>query len=200
MIITDPAAAITRYIDAVRDGDSSAIRECFAEDAIWEYPGDLPLSGTWRGRDTIVDDFLGTVGPALEPGSSVALEVTNVLSVGDQVAAEWTSDAISHAGMAYHNRNVGIFTVKNGKITSVREYTDTLHAARAFFPELIQGLSETQQLPDTGANCGPEAAALCASRHSRRSARSAGAPETRSRRCTARTTRTGQCPQGPGRR
>jgi hypothetical protein len=27
-----PAAAVTRYIDAVRDGDSSAIRECFAED------------------------------------------------------------------------------------------------------------------------------------------------------------------------
>ena len=71
MIITDPAAAVTRYINAVRDGDSSAIRECFAEDAIWDYPGDLPLSGTWRGRDSIVDDFLGTVGPALEPGSTV---------------------------------------------------------------------------------------------------------------------------------
>jgi ketosteroid isomerase-like protein len=96
-----PAAAVTRYIDAVRDGDSSAIRECFAEDAIWDYPGDLPLSGTWRGRDSIVDDFLGTVGPALEPGSSVALEVTNVLSVGDQVIAEWTSRATARGGAAY---------------------------------------------------------------------------------------------------
>jgi hypothetical protein len=133
MIITDPAAAVTRYIDAVRDGDSSAIRECFAEDAIWNYPGDLPLSGTWRGRDSIVDDFLGTVGPALEPGSSVALEVTNVLSVGDQVVAEWTSRATARGGAAYHNRNVGIFTVRDGKITAVREYTDTQHAAHVLF-------------------------------------------------------------------
>jgi ketosteroid isomerase-like protein len=133
MIITDPAAAVTRYIDAVRDGDSSAIRECFAEDAIWDYPGDLPLSGTWRGRDSIVDDFLGTVGPALEPGSSVALEVTNVLSVGDQVVAEWTSRATARGGAAYHNRNVGIFTVRDGKITAVREYTDTQHAAHVLF-------------------------------------------------------------------
>jgi len=133
MIITDPAAAVTRYIDAVRDGDSSAIRECFAEDAIWDYPGDLPLSGTWRGRDSIVDDFLGTVGPALEPGSLVALEVTNVLSVGDQVVAEWTSRATARGGAAYHNRNVGIFTVRDGKITAVREYTDTQHAAHVLF-------------------------------------------------------------------
>ena len=54
MATTDPAAVVTRYIHAVRDGDSGAIRDSFAEDAIWEYPGDLPLSGTWRGRDTIV--------------------------------------------------------------------------------------------------------------------------------------------------
>jgi hypothetical protein len=91
------------------------------------------LSGTWRGRDSIVDDFLGTVGPALEPGSSVALEVTNVLSVGDQVVAEWTSRATARGGAAYHNRNVGIFTVRDGKITAVREYTDTQHAAHVLF-------------------------------------------------------------------
>ena len=55
MTTTDPAAVVTRYIYAVRDGDSGAIRDSFAEDAIWDYPGDLPLSGTWRGRDSIVD-------------------------------------------------------------------------------------------------------------------------------------------------
>jgi uncharacterized protein len=130
------AAVVARYIDTVRDGDRNAIRECFAEDATWDYPGDLPLSGTWRGRDRIVDDFLGTVGPALEPGSSVALEVTNVLSVGDQVVAEWTSRATARGGAAYHNRNVGIFTVRDGKITAVREYTDTQHAVHVLFGQL----------------------------------------------------------------
>jgi hypothetical protein len=103
MFATDPAAVVTRHIYAVRDGDSSAIRDSFAEDAVWEYPGDLPLSGTWRGRDTIVDDFLGSVGPALEPGSAVALEITSVLSVGDQVIAEWTSRATARGGAAYHS-------------------------------------------------------------------------------------------------
>ena len=71
--------------------------------------------------------------PPLEPGSGVALEVTNVLSAGDQVVAEWTSRATARGGAAYHNRNVGIFTVRDGKIAAVREYTDTQHAARVLF-------------------------------------------------------------------
>jgi len=32
-------------------------------------------------------------------------------------------------GAAYHNRNIAIFTVRDGKIAAVREYTDTQHAA-----------------------------------------------------------------------
>ena len=133
MSTTDPAAVVTRYIHAVRDGESSTIRDSFAENATWDYPGDLPLSGTWRGRDTIINDFLGSVGTALEPGSAVALEITNVLSVGNQVVAEWTSRATARGGAAYHNRNIGIFTVRDGQIAAVREYTDTQHAAHVLF-------------------------------------------------------------------
>jgi ketosteroid isomerase-like protein len=52
----DPAIVVTRYIDAVRDADARTIRDSFADDATWEYPGDLPLSGTWLGRDAIIND------------------------------------------------------------------------------------------------------------------------------------------------
>jgi len=41
--------------------------------------------------------------------------------------------APSPGGAAYHNRNVGIFTVRDGKIAAVREYTDTQHAAHVLF-------------------------------------------------------------------
>jgi ketosteroid isomerase-like protein len=49
------------------------------------------------------------------------------------VAAEWTSRATSRDGIPYYNRNVGIFIVRDGKIVSVREYTDTLHVAQVLF-------------------------------------------------------------------
>jgi len=60
--------------------------------------------------------------------------VTNVVAEGDQVVAEWTSRATARNGRSYRNRNAGIFTVHDGKIVSVREYTDTQHAAQVLFP------------------------------------------------------------------
>jgi uncharacterized protein (TIGR02246 family) len=39
MPATDPTAVVTRYIEAVRDGDTEAIAASFATDATWVYPG-----------------------------------------------------------------------------------------------------------------------------------------------------------------
>jgi ketosteroid isomerase-like protein len=134
MTSNDPRAVVIRYVEAARDGMSAVIRDSFADDAIWEYPGDLPLSGTHRGIDAIVNDFLGGAGALMAPGTGVVIELTNVVAEGDQVVAEWTSRATARNGRSYRNRNAGIFTVKDGKIVSVREYTDTQHAAQVLFP------------------------------------------------------------------
>ena len=128
----DPKTVVIRYVEAARDGMSAVIRDSFAEDATWEYPGDLPLSGTYRGIDAIVTEFLGGAAALMAPG--VVLELTNVVAEGDQVVAEWTSRATARNGAAYRNRNAGIFTVRDGKIVSVREYTDTQHVAQVLLP------------------------------------------------------------------
>jgi uncharacterized protein len=130
----DPKSVVIRYIEAARDGMSAVIRDSFAADATWEYPGELPLSGTYRGVDEIVGTFLAGAAELMAPGTQVTIELVGAIADGDRVAAEWTSRATSRNGTPYHNRNVGIFTVRDGKIVSVREYTDTLHAAKALFP------------------------------------------------------------------
>jgi uncharacterized protein len=43
------------------------------------------------------------------------------------------SRATAGGGAAYHNRNPGVFTVRNGKIASVRQYTDTQHVEHVLF-------------------------------------------------------------------
>jgi ketosteroid isomerase-like protein len=131
---TDPKSVVIGYVEAARDGMSAVIRDSFAPDATWEYPGDLPLSGTYRGVDAIVGTFLGGAAELMAPGTQVTIELVSAIADGDRVAAEWTSRATSRNGTSYHNRNVGIFTVRDGKIVSVREYTDTLHVAQALFP------------------------------------------------------------------
>ncbi|MER7467031.1 nuclear transport factor 2 family protein [Streptomyces sp. NPDC097981] len=130
---TDPRTVVIRYIEAVRDGDAGVIHDSFAEDATWHYPGDLPISKVWNGRDAIINDFLGGMGPVLVP-DTLEIALISTLAEGERVVAEWTSKAETVYGGTYDNRCLGIYTVRNGRITSVIEYADTHHVATTLFP------------------------------------------------------------------
>jgi uncharacterized protein len=128
--MTDAKTVLTRYVAAVEAGDADTIRASFAPDATWTLAGELPISGTWTGRDAIVDEFLATAMKYYEPGS-VDLEITGMIAEGENVALQWTSRARTLDGSPYENHCIGVFTVKDGRIRAVREYMDTHYAYRA---------------------------------------------------------------------
>jgi NADPH:quinone reductase-like Zn-dependent oxidoreductase/ketosteroid isomerase-like protein len=130
----DPKTVVTKYVEAAAAGDRPAMRDSFAPDVVWTYPGDLPLSGEWKGRDAVLDEFLGAAGDLFAPGTRVTIKLTNAIADGEQVFAEWTSQATGRAGGAYDNKCAAVFTVSGGQIVAVREYTDTDHARRVLFP------------------------------------------------------------------
>ncbi|WP_354637622.1 nuclear transport factor 2 family protein [Kitasatospora camelliae] len=135
MTVADPRTVVTAYVTAVAEGDLDTVAASFAEDATWEYPGDLPISRVWSGRTAILEDFLGSAGALFAPDGRPRITVTNVIADGEQVVAEWTSRGSSRHGHPYDNRCLGVFTVRDGRITAVREYTDTQHAARTLFAD-----------------------------------------------------------------
>jgi uncharacterized protein (TIGR02246 family) len=128
--MTDAKTVLTAYVAALEAGDGDAVRDSFAADATWTLAGELPISGTWAGRDAIVEEFLPAAMAHYEPGS-VRLEVTGMIAEGDHVALQWTSRARTRAGDPYENRCIGVFTVRDGKIRAVDEYMDTHYAHRA---------------------------------------------------------------------
>jgi uncharacterized protein len=132
----DSKAVVERYLAAAEAADEQTLRHVFAEDASWQLRGDLPISGTWQGRQQIIDGFLATALAYYEPGS-VTLEVTNMLADGDQVAIEWTSRARSLRGERYENHCIGVFTIRDRQIQAVREYMDTLYANEVAFSPAI---------------------------------------------------------------
>ncbi|GGQ81713.1 nuclear transport factor 2 family protein [Kitasatospora griseola] len=133
---TDPRTVVADYIAAVARGDQDAIRDAFTEDVVWHYPGDLPLSGEWRGRQAVVEEFLGSIGGLIAPGTAIRVEPIGAPVVdGDRVVAEWASHCTTVHGLRYDNRNLGIFTVRDGRIAEVREYTDTQRAATVLFAD-----------------------------------------------------------------
>ena len=128
----DSKAVLERYVAAIEAGDEETIRDCFAEDATWHLDGDLTISGTWRGRETILGEFLAAAWSQYEPGS-IDIEVTGIVAEGDRAVMQWTSRARTTAGAAYENRCIGVFTVRDGRIANVHEYMDTLYAHRTAF-------------------------------------------------------------------
>jgi uncharacterized protein (TIGR02246 family) len=124
---TDGKAVIDRYIAALNAGDGSGIADSFAEDAVWRLDGELPISGTWEGREAILNGFFATAGTLLD-SASAQVEVTRMLAEGDDVVVEWTSRARTTNGDPYENHCIGVFTVANGRIKAVREYMDTGYA------------------------------------------------------------------------
>jgi ketosteroid isomerase-like protein len=128
--IRDAKAVLTDYVAAVEAGDERAIRECFADDATWTLAGELPISGTWEGREAIIGEFLATAMAHYKPGS-VSLEITGMIAEGHSVVLQWTSRAHTLDGSPYENECIGVFTVRDGKIREVHEYMDTHYAYRA---------------------------------------------------------------------
>jgi ketosteroid isomerase-like protein len=124
----DGKSILTRYVAAVEAGDEEAVRELFADDATWTLDaGELPISGTWQGRDAILGEFLATALSYYAPGS-VSFEITGMIGEGDRVVLQWTSRARTRDGRPYENDCIGVFTIRGGRIQSVREYMDTLYA------------------------------------------------------------------------
>jgi hypothetical protein len=123
---------VLNYVEALQRGDIDAVRDSFGEQATWWLAGELPLSGTWRGRARIIDEFLASALRYFD-SETVSIEVTNVLAEGEQVALEWITRGRTAGGRDYENFYSAIFVVREGRIQVVREYTDTLHAQNVLF-------------------------------------------------------------------
>ena len=135
----DSKSILAGYVAAVEAGDQQAIRDLFAEDATWTLAaGNLPISGTWEGRETVLGEFLAGALSHYEPGS-VSLEITGMITEGDQAVLQWTSRARTREGLPYENDCIGVFTIQNGRIRAVREYMDTLYARETAFGDGGEG-------------------------------------------------------------
>ncbi|GAA2234013.1 MULTISPECIES: nuclear transport factor 2 family protein [Kitasatospora] len=126
-------AVVLDYMDTLLTGDFDALRRFFAPDATWKLAGDLPLSRTWTGPDEILGEFIPAMVSRLVP-DSLSMEFEGVIAEGDRVLAEWTSRGLAKAGGRYEQHCLAVFTIRDGRIASVREYFgDTLHAKTVVF-------------------------------------------------------------------
>ena len=120
-------------IGATRRATRTVAGSC-AEDATWSIHGTMPLSGTKQGRGAIME-FLTSATSLYQPGTQ-SLTFGEITAEADRAVLEWRVRGIASAtGRDYDNAYCGVFRVRDGRITEVREYLDSLHAARVLFPD-----------------------------------------------------------------
>jgi uncharacterized protein (TIGR02246 family) len=117
-------SVVGRYFEALATGDSAGLKKCFSEKARWIAPGQLPNSGTWEGRDEIVDGFFPIATNRMVPGSFSTRPVS--ITVGEtNTVVEWVASAVTLSGQTYENSYIANLVIADDEITEVREYCDT---------------------------------------------------------------------------
>ncbi|MGH7100938.1 MAG: nuclear transport factor 2 family protein [Acetobacteraceae bacterium] len=129
MSIQENVQVVKDFFAAMGRGDRQVLWALSAEDIEWIIPGeDWPLAGTHRGHAGLAD-LLQTASATIEtsfpePPEFVA-QGNRVLVVG------FATRTIKATNRTWEDHWVFAITVRNGKLTNIREYIDTQALARA---------------------------------------------------------------------
>jgi hypothetical protein len=126
---TENKALVLRFFQ-IRHSDPAAARALVAEDAIWTIPGSLPMSGVYRGRESIFRDYLGRHTDDFEVISS---EVTRAIAEEDTVVVEYHARGRTRRGRDYDTIYYYVVDLRDGKIGSVRQSFDTLYTRQTLY-------------------------------------------------------------------
>ena len=117
------------FFAAMRGSDKQRLLALVAEDIEWIIPGeDWPLAGTHRGREGLAD----MLQKASEEVETTYPEPPEFVAQGDRVLVVGVATGkIKATNRTFKDDWVFAITVRNGKLTKIREYIDTQALARA---------------------------------------------------------------------
>ena len=116
------------FFAAIGGGDREALLALVDKDIEWIIPGeDWPLAGTYRGHAGLAD-LLETASNAIETST----EPREFVAQGDRIlVVGFAKGKIKATGKTFEDEWIFAITVRDGRLTSIREYVDTQALARA---------------------------------------------------------------------
>lgn len=115
---------VKNFMEVFSSGNVEATLALMAESATWWVAGTMPISGTYD--KAAFGKLLGGVSASCK-GGAIKLVPKAFTAEGERVAVETESFADLNNGRKYNNHYHFLFTVRDGKVASVKEYLDTMH-------------------------------------------------------------------------
>jgi ketosteroid isomerase-like protein len=128
MSIDKNVQTVKDFFAAIGRSDRKGLLALAAEDIEWIIPGeDWPLAGTRRGHAGLAD-LLETASKSIE----TSMEPREFIAQGDRVlVVGFARGMIKATNKTFEDNWIFAITVRDGKLTSIREYIDTQALARA---------------------------------------------------------------------
>ena len=123
---------VKAFFAAFNRGDVDAALDLLANDMTWTLTGTTPLSGTYRGKDSVRDDFFGKVMQQVDHDAPLEINVIELIAEGDKVVAR-TEGRVTGKYGPYNNTYCHVFTVTDGLIRANMEFLDTVLVEQALF-------------------------------------------------------------------
>jgi uncharacterized protein len=129
MSIEKNVQIVKNFLEALGRRDKQGLLALTAEDIQWTIPGqDWPLAGTHRGHEGLQ----GLLEKANETVETAYPEPPEFIAQGDRVlVVGFATGRIKATNRTFEDHWVFDITVRNGKVTKIREYIDTQALARA---------------------------------------------------------------------
>jgi ketosteroid isomerase-like protein len=128
MSIEKNVQIVKDFFAAIGRGDKQGLLALAAEDIEWIIPGkDWPLAGTRHGHAGLAD-LLETASRSMETST----EPREFVAQGDRVlVAGFAKGKVKATNKTFEDDWVFAITVRDGRLTNIREYIDTQALARA---------------------------------------------------------------------
>lgn len=123
-----------QFIDRFTDNDIAGALDLMANDATWwsaGKPDQLPTAGAYN-KEQIARLIYNMVG---QLPNGLKMVVKSLVAEGDKVALEAESYGELPNGRVYNQQYHVLLTIREGRISAVKEYLDTQHVYAIWFQQ-----------------------------------------------------------------
>ncbi|GAC1374323.1 MAG: nuclear transport factor 2 family protein [Pseudarthrobacter sp.] len=125
----EDAAVVRRGYEAFNAGDIETLKGLFAPDAVYRVGGSGALAGVKQGSDEILAHFGELFSRS---GGTVKVELQDVIA-GERHTVALQSAQAQRNGQSLEQQGALVFTLRDGKVTEVNEFTEDTAKASDFW-------------------------------------------------------------------
>jgi uncharacterized protein len=111
-------------------GNGAGYLDRLADDVRFTIMGTTKFSGTFNGKDEVVQKLLTPLMSQLEGGLSITVD--GMVAEGDTVVVQARGRSTTKSGKPYNNTYCQVFRVEGGKVKAIAEYLDPELVTQAF--------------------------------------------------------------------